>query len=242
MRAKRQNAPAAAGEPDRYFTIFVPLFQRKTEADFLYWTQGTGGEFPWRKKFTTSNKAFFRATAKRSARLPAAAGSRDAAAEDRKIRTSAVHGHARPTAVPPREIHPADHDVGTSRAGRDRPSLAAYRGPGRPLAFGDCCARHRQRGHPHHRKDARFHHAPERRIPCRRSWDERPAGEFVAAARENNSHIIAISAMLTTTVAGMKKTIRALREAEESDQWHIIVGGAPVNGRFARRAQCGICR
>lgn len=32
----------------------------------------------------------------------------------------------------------------------------------------------------------------------------------------------------------MKKTIRALREAEESDQWHIIVGGAPVNGRFAR--------
>ena len=34
--------------------------------------------------------------------------------------------------------------------------------------------------------------------------------------------------------AGMKKTIRALREAEESDQWHIIVGGAPVNGRFAR--------
>ena len=55
-----------------------------------------------------------------------------------------------------------------------------------------------------------------------------------AAARENNSHIIAISAMLTTTVTGMKKTIRALREAEESDQWHIIVGGAPVNGRFAR--------
>ena len=61
-----------------------------------------------------------------------------------------------------------------------------------------------------------------------------PPEKFVAAARENNSHIIAISAMLTTTVAGMKKTIRALREAEESDQWHIIVGGAPVNGRFAR--------
>lgn len=61
-----------------------------------------------------------------------------------------------------------------------------------------------------------------------------PPEKFVAAARENNSHIIAISAMLTTTVTGMKKTIRALREAEESDQWHIIVGGAPVNGRFAR--------
>ena len=61
-----------------------------------------------------------------------------------------------------------------------------------------------------------------------------PPEKFVAAARENNSHIIAISAMLTTTVTGMKKTIRALREAEGSDQWHIIVGGAPVNGRFAR--------
>ena len=61
-----------------------------------------------------------------------------------------------------------------------------------------------------------------------------PPEKFVAAVRESSSHIIAISAMLTTTITGMKKTIRVLREAEGNDQWHIIVGGAPVNGRFAR--------
>ena len=61
-----------------------------------------------------------------------------------------------------------------------------------------------------------------------------PAEAFVAAAEENNARIIAISAMLTTTITGMKKTIRALREAENGRQWHILVGGAPVNGRFAR--------
>ena len=59
-------------------------------------------------------------------------------------------------------------------------------------------------------------------------------GAFAQVVSGIVGHIIAISAMLTTTVTGMKKTIRALREAEESDQWHIIVGGAPVNGRFAR--------
>lgn len=61
-----------------------------------------------------------------------------------------------------------------------------------------------------------------------------PPEAFVKAVRENNARIIAISAMLTTTVTGMKKTIRVLREAEGNDAWHIIVGGAPVNGRFAR--------
>lgn len=61
-----------------------------------------------------------------------------------------------------------------------------------------------------------------------------PPEAFVAAMREHDARIVAISAMLTTTVTGMKKTIRALREAEGSEKWHILVGGAPVNGRFAR--------
>ena len=61
-----------------------------------------------------------------------------------------------------------------------------------------------------------------------------PPEKFVAAVRETNARIVAISAMLTTTISGMKKTIRVLREAEGNERWHIIVGGAPVNGRFAR--------
>lgn len=56
---------------------------------------------------------------------------------------------------------------------------------------------------------------------------------FVAAARERNARIIAISAMLTTTMPYMKKTIRALQAADAGHEWHILIGGAPVNGRFA---------
>lgn len=61
-----------------------------------------------------------------------------------------------------------------------------------------------------------------------------PPERFVAAVRENNAKIVAVSAMLTTTITGMKRTIRALREMEGGERLHILVGGAPVNGRFAR--------
>ena len=60
-----------------------------------------------------------------------------------------------------------------------------------------------------------------------------PPEKFVAAARENNSHIIAISAMLTTTVAGMKKTIRASARRRKAISGTSL-SAAPVNGRFAR--------
>ncbi len=57
--------------------------------------------------------------------------------------------------------------------------------------------------------------------------------EFVAAAKENNANMIAISALLTTTMGMMKATIEALVEAGYRDQVKVIIGGAPVNQKYA---------
>lgn len=63
--------------------------------------------------------------------------------------------------------------------------------------------------------------------------------EFVAAVREHDARIVALSAMLTTTMPSMKATIRALQAADPEKKLHILVGGAPVNSRFARELDVG---
>jgi len=40
--------------------------------------------------------------------------------------------------------------------------------------------------------------------------------------------------MLTTTMPSMKATVRALQTADTAGKLHILIGGAPVNSRFAR--------
>ena len=60
-----------------------------------------------------------------------------------------------------------------------------------------------------------------------------PPEKFVAAARENNSHIIAISAMLTTTMATMDQTMDTLRENDMLDKVSVMVGGAPLSDEYA---------
>jgi 5-methyltetrahydrofolate--homocysteine methyltransferase len=57
--------------------------------------------------------------------------------------------------------------------------------------------------------------------------------DFVKAVQENNATIVALSALLTTTMPMMKKTIDAIREAGLGDQVKILVGGAPVTQAFA---------
>jgi len=57
--------------------------------------------------------------------------------------------------------------------------------------------------------------------------------DFVKAVQEKNATIVALSALLTTTMPMMKKTIDALRESGLSDQVKIMVGGAPVTQSFA---------
>jgi 5-methyltetrahydrofolate--homocysteine methyltransferase len=54
---------------------------------------------------------------------------------------------------------------------------------------------------------------------------------FAEAAREHQAHIVGISALLTTTMVGMKDAVAAIRAADPNAK--ILVGGAPVTDEFA---------
>jgi 5-methyltetrahydrofolate--homocysteine methyltransferase len=55
--------------------------------------------------------------------------------------------------------------------------------------------------------------------------------KFVEAAKENNADIIGVSALLTTTIMGMKDVIKAVKEAGLKAK--VMVGGASVTQEFA---------
>lgn len=55
---------------------------------------------------------------------------------------------------------------------------------------------------------------------------------FVDAAKENNANIIALSALLTTTMVNMKAVIDAVKDAGMDDV-KVMIGGAPVTDNFA---------
>jgi len=61
--------------------------------------------------------------------------------------------------------------------------------------------------------------------------DVEPA-KFVAVVQEHAPDIIALSALLTTTMPMMEKTISALQEAGLRQKVKVIIGGAPVNQAF----------
>jgi 5-methyltetrahydrofolate--homocysteine methyltransferase len=57
---------------------------------------------------------------------------------------------------------------------------------------------------------------------------------FVRAVRAERPDILALSALLTTTMQSTATTIAAIEAADLRDQLKIIVGGAPVTEAFAR--------
>ena len=57
--------------------------------------------------------------------------------------------------------------------------------------------------------------------------------EFMNAVKTEQPDIIAMSAMLTTTMPYMKQTIDALVESGIRDKVKVIIGGAPVTKAFA---------
>jgi 5-methyltetrahydrofolate--homocysteine methyltransferase len=57
--------------------------------------------------------------------------------------------------------------------------------------------------------------------------------KFVEAVRDRNATLVAMSAMLTSTLAGMKQTIVALQEAGMRDRVLVLVGGAPLTDAYA---------
>ena len=60
-----------------------------------------------------------------------------------------------------------------------------------------------------------------------------PPEKFVEAIRDGGADIVAISALLTTTLPTMKTVIDAISEAGLRDQVKVLVGGAQVSGPFA---------
>jgi corrinoid protein of di/trimethylamine methyltransferase len=60
-----------------------------------------------------------------------------------------------------------------------------------------------------------------------------PPEQFIAAVKEKKANIVAMSALLTTTMPSMKTTIDAMKAAGVRDQVKVIVGGAPITQKYA---------
>ena len=57
--------------------------------------------------------------------------------------------------------------------------------------------------------------------------------KFIQAIRERRPSVVALSALLTTTMRTMRQTIEELRRSDIMDGVKIIIGGAPVTQEFA---------
>ncbi len=61
------------------------------------------------------------------------------------------------------------------------------------------------------------------------------AEDFIAALQADGADILALSALLTTTLPSVKQTIKAVEEAGLRDRVKILVGGAPLTEDYARQ-------
>ena len=59
--------------------------------------------------------------------------------------------------------------------------------------------------------------------------------KFVDAVKSSGANLVAMSALLTTTMANMPATIDAFNQAGIRDKVKIMVGGAPVTDQFAQK-------
>ena len=57
--------------------------------------------------------------------------------------------------------------------------------------------------------------------------------EFIDAVLEHGAQVLGMSALLTTTMPGMGRTIQAFEDAGMRDEVRIMVGGAPLSQEFA---------
>jgi 5-methyltetrahydrofolate--homocysteine methyltransferase len=60
-----------------------------------------------------------------------------------------------------------------------------------------------------------------------------PVEKFVSAITDQNVSIIALSALLTTTMSSMKAVVEAISAAGLNSKAKVIIGGAPITERFA---------
>ena len=59
--------------------------------------------------------------------------------------------------------------------------------------------------------------------------------KFVEAVKTYQPDILAMSALLTTTMTAMETTITAIRESGLRDKVKIMIGGAPVTKSFTEK-------
>ncbi len=57
--------------------------------------------------------------------------------------------------------------------------------------------------------------------------------KFIATIRDKNANIVALSALLTTTMPSMRTTIEALKQAGVRDRVKVLIGGAPITQQYA---------
>ncbi len=62
-----------------------------------------------------------------------------------------------------------------------------------------------------------------------------PPAKFVQKAQEVEPDIVAMSALLSTTMPAMLETIEALQKAGLRDKVKVMIGGAPVTERYAQK-------
>lgn len=60
-----------------------------------------------------------------------------------------------------------------------------------------------------------------------------PAERFVEAVKEEEPDLVGMSALLTTTMAEMRRVIEVLEKAGVREKVKVMVGGAPVTDRYA---------
>jgi corrinoid protein of di/trimethylamine methyltransferase len=60
-----------------------------------------------------------------------------------------------------------------------------------------------------------------------------PANRFVEAAQEKDGTVVALSALLTTTMTQMKAVIEALEAAGLRSATKVMIGGAPITQQYA---------
>jgi methanogenic corrinoid protein MtbC1 len=57
--------------------------------------------------------------------------------------------------------------------------------------------------------------------------------KFIEALQANHAKLLAMSALLTTTMVNMKTTMEALQTAGIRDHVKVIIGGAPLSQKYA---------
>jgi len=57
--------------------------------------------------------------------------------------------------------------------------------------------------------------------------------KFIETVQQKNANIVAMSALLTTTMPAMKTTIEALTQAGVRDKVKVLIGGAPITQKYA---------